>query len=124
MEPPNPQPDTISRLLGPPIIAACTQEIAASGDEKIFEMFWEPLQSQFTSETTDQARAEMNKDDPGGFSGSLVWNTRYLEVTASGNQWTPHDSVITGILRRWDTATKTLLALRVEHLRPFLGLNP
>jgi hypothetical protein len=43
-----------------------------------------------------------------------------LEVQAAGGQWTPDDAVVTGLLRRWDTGTKTLLVFRVEHLRAFL----
>ena len=55
-----------------------------------------------------------------GFSGSLVWNTRYLEVTRQNLEWSPEDAVVTGLLRRWDQETKTLLVWRVEHLRMWL----
>lgn len=100
----------------------CSQEVKGGGDNEIFEMFWEPQQAQLTTGTPDDARAAMKFDDPQGFSGSLVWNTRYREVTVSGAAWSPVDAVVTGLLRRWDTQTKTLLVWRVEHLRQWLGV--
>jgi hypothetical protein len=65
-------------------------------------------------------RSEIKFDNAEGFSGSLVWNTRYLEALAAGRNWTPNDAVVTGLVRRWDTATKTLLIYRVEHVRAWL----
>jgi len=100
----------------------CTQEVKASGDSQIFEMFWEPLQTQFTAETSAEAKASMGFNDAQGFSGSLVWNTRYLETAGAGRKWSPADAQVTGLLRRWDTGTKTLLVWRVEHLRAWLGI--
>ena len=70
-----------------------TQERADSGDEQIFELFWDPQQTRVTAGTEDEARAAMKWDDPGGFSGSLVWNTRYLEVQDAGGHWKPEDAV-------------------------------
>jgi hypothetical protein len=87
---------------------------------RIFEMFWDPEKTQITSKTTRKARSAMKFRDPGGFSGSLVWNTRYLEVTRSGRKWKSSDAVVTGIAYKYDCATKTLLVLRVEHLRAAL----
>jgi len=59
-------------------------------------------------------------ENPAGLSGSLVWNTRYCEANRNGAVWNPEDAVVTGLLRRWDTETKTLLVLRVEQLREWL----
>ena len=98
----------------------CTQEKVDAGDDQIFELFWEPLETQFTSETPDRVRSDTRYDNAEGFSGSLVWNTRYLEVTQAGGVWTPRDAVVTGLLRNWDQKTKTLLAWRAEHLRAWL----
>jgi len=89
-------------------------------DPDIFEVFWEPQETSFTSGTDEQARNVMKFQDAGGFSGSLVWNTRYLECGRAGRDWTPECAVVTGLLRRWDTATKTLLVWRVEHLLAWL----
>ena len=97
-----------------------SQEKENSGDKQIFEIIWEPECTQLSSQTSQEARDQMKFEDAGGFSGSLVWNTRYLEVTQKGREWTPEDAVVTGILRIWDKDTKTLLALRVEHLRKWI----
>lgn len=95
----------------------CTQEIEGAGDASIFEMFWEPEKVQFSEGTTEEARKNVLAVDAKGFSGSLVWNTRYVETRSAGKEWSPSCAVVTGLLRRWDTSTKTLLAWRVEHLR-------
>ena len=100
----------------------CTQEKKETGDSQIFELFWEPEHTQFTSETSSDVRAQMKFEDACGFSGSLVWNTRYLEVSRQNLTWSPEDAVVTGLLRRWDQDTKTLLVWRVEHLRAWLDV--
>ncbi|WP_155633855.1 hypothetical protein [Burkholderia cepacia] len=50
-----------------------------------------------------------------GLSGSLVWNTRYREVTALGKVWEPEDARVTGIV--WGNSTKAgvLVATPIEH---------
>ncbi|MFG1364056.1 hypothetical protein [Xanthobacter versatilis] len=101
----------------------CTQEKKGTGDDQIFELFWEPENTQMTASTSIAARTEMKWEDARGFSGSLVWNTRYLEVTGEGRKWSPDDAVVTGLLRRWDDETRTLLVWRVEHLRAWLSLQ-
>ena len=96
----------------------CSQEKEpAQPDSQIFEIFWEPENSEFSGGTSENAKPQIRFDDPAGFSGSLVWNTRYLEMTAEGRKWSPEDAVVTGILRRFDPDTKSLLVLRAEHLR-------
>jgi hypothetical protein len=97
-----------------------TQEKEDSGDAQIFELFWEPENIDLTSQTSPEAAAEMKFEEANGFSGSLVWNTQYVEVTRQGDRWTPEHAVVTGLLRRWDKDTRTLLAWRVEHLRAWL----
>jgi hypothetical protein len=99
----------------------CSQEkVLSEPDPQIFEIFWEPDKTEFTHGTSAETRANIKCDDPRGFSGSLVWNTRFREKTTSGDAWTPNDSVITGLLHRFDPNTKTLLVLRVEHLRTWI----
>ena len=98
----------------------CSQEKKETGDQDIFELFWEPKHTQFTANTQTEARVAMKFDDPQGMSGSLVWNTRYLETINAGHEWTPANAAVTGLLRRWDDKTKTLLVWRVEHLRTWL----
>jgi len=100
----------------------CSQEklVAVAPDPSVFEVFWEPRETQFAAGASAEARRKIKFDDPGGYSGSLVWNTRWLECQKHGWPWTPERAVVTGLLRRWDTETKTLLVWRVEHLRAWL----
>lgn len=97
-----------------------TQEKRGSGDDQIFELLWEPENTQYTASATPEARKQIGVEDAHGFSGSLVWNTRFVELKSQGLEWSPQDAVVTGLLRRWDTVTRTLLAWRVEHLRSWL----
>lgn len=101
----------------------CTQEKKDSGDAEIFELFWEPENTQLSSGTPSSAGRQMLFEVAGGFSGSLVWNTRYVEVTSLGREWTPDDAVVTGLLRRWDEKTKTLLVWRAERFLEWLLKN-
>ncbi len=53
---------------------------------------------------------------PDGLSGSLVWNTRLVERMLAGEEWTPNDAVVTGIVCRWLPQFGALRVLRAEHL--------
>ena len=77
----------------------CSQEVAATGDSQLFEMFWDPKETKVTQGTSVEAVAAVKFDDAQGFSGSLVWNTRYLEVQNANRPWSPADAVVTGLLR-------------------------
>ncbi|PZO47634.1 MAG: hypothetical protein DCF16_17475 [Alphaproteobacteria bacterium] len=102
----------------------CSQEKADSGDDEIFEILWQPLEAQVTEGTSVDEKERLRYDDPKGFSGSLVWNTRFVELGADLSRWRPTDAVVTGLLRRWDTSTKTLLVWRVEHVLAWLASRP
>jgi hypothetical protein len=43
-----------------------------------------------------QAFGEKELPDPHAMSGSLVWNTRFVETTLAGTVWSPTDAVVTG----------------------------
>ena len=102
----------------------CSQEkVVDKPDPKMFEIFWEPDKIEYTEAVTAETRRNMSHNNPHGFSGSLVWSTRYIEVTSAGRKWSPDDAVVTGLLYRFDDRTKTLLALRVEYLRDFIDKN-
>ena len=58
--------------------------------------------------------------DPHGFSGSLVWNTRYMEVTRQGGDWTPDAAQVTGMIQRWDSARAELMCCKCETIRAFI----
>lgn len=98
----------------------CTQEDLQGGNADIFELHWNPQETTVTRGTSNEVRAMFKHDDPAGFSGSLVWNTRFVENGCDITTWKPEDAQITGLLQRWDTTTKTLLVWRVEHLLAWL----
>lgn len=58
---------------------------------------------------------------PPGMSGSLVWNSRYLEVTNEGKEWVPEDARITGIVWGHSSKAGVLIATKVEHFFELLG---
>lgn len=99
----------------------CTQEKLDSGDANIFELLWQPSKTKPTSGTDAEIAKVFKYHDPRGFSGSLVWNTRFVEKGCDLSTWTPQDAQVTGLLRRWDQETKTLLVWRVEHLLAWLA---
>lgn len=99
----------------------CSQEERGTGDEQIFEMLWRPDTATVTTGTDDEARAVIKQEKPQGFSGSLVWNTRFVELGCNLATWTPEDAVVVGMLRHYDENTNTLLAWRVEHIRAWLA---
>lgn len=53
--------------------------------------------------------------NPSGFSGSLVWNTRFVEQTKLGNEWKSSDAKVTGLIFSWDPDNTCLWATKVEH---------
>jgi hypothetical protein len=101
--------------------AYCSQQSLEKPIEpEVFEILWVPEEIEFSRETSDEMRSTIRHDDPRGLSGSLVWNTRYVEQTSAGKDWRPEDAVITGLLRWHIPERKTVAALRVEHLRSWL----
>jgi hypothetical protein len=83
-------------------------------------VLWDPTQITKTSRTSEEVCDRVKHDHPGGFSGSLVWNTRFVEHGCDLSRWRPSDAVVTGLLRRYDVGTGTLLVWRVEHLLNWL----
>lgn len=102
------------------ITGYCSQEVPSGGDAQIFEILWSPPNASVTSGTDQKTRATVRFNDAAGYSGSLVWNTRFVEMGCNLNAWSPHAAQVTGLLRRWDTNTASLLAWRVEHLLAWL----
>ncbi|TXI87181.1 MAG: hypothetical protein E6Q40_05320 [Cupriavidus sp.] len=99
----------------------CSQELPGSGDTNIFEILWNPAKTRVTEGTDDEVAKVFKHHDPHGFSGSLVWNTRFVEKGFDLSTWRPQDAQVTGLLRRLDEDTDTLLAWRVEHLLTWLA---
>jgi hypothetical protein len=98
----------------------CSQEKEHPGDAKIFEILWDPREIVLTTGTEGEVRNRVKHDHPAGFSGSLVWNTRFVEQGCNLSSWKPDDAVVTGLLHRYDANTRTLLAWRIEHLLDWL----
>jgi len=53
--------------------------------------------------------------DPHGLSGTLVWNTRYVELSQNNQKWTPDQALVTGIVWGWPSGDGCLLATKAEH---------
>lgn len=58
-----------------------------------------------------------------GMSGSLVWNTRYTEVTSQGREWRPEDARVTGVLWGHSSKAGVLIVTKIEYLRYFLSID-
>lgn len=99
----------------------CSQEPPNSGDGNIFELLWNPSMTKLSKGTSVEIAKDFKYFDPHGFSGSLVWNTRFVEKGHDLSIWKPEDAKVTGLLRRWDDKTGTLLVWRVEHLLAWLA---
>jgi hypothetical protein len=98
----------------------CSQEKHGTGNSEILEILWKAGHATVTSGTDDTVRTRFRNDDPRGFSGSLVWNTRFVELGCDLSVWTPDKALVTGLLRRFDERTETLLVWRIEHLLQWL----
>lgn len=57
---------------------------------------------------------------PPGFSGSLVWNTRFVERKA--RDWVPQMATVTGLVCEWGQGqiADIILAVRIELVRPMI----
>lgn len=53
---------------------------------------------------------------PPGFSGSLVWNSRFVECMKNDKEWSPQEACVTGIVWGWPSSNACLLATKIEHL--------
>lgn len=98
----------------------CSQEELNTGDSELFEMLWNPEGVQITTGTDEAVRDRVKYTIPGGLSGSLVWNTKFVEFGCDFERWRPQEAVVTGLLRRFDPNSNTLLVWRIEHVHEWL----
>lgn len=86
---------------------------ATHGDANFhFAVLYRPdLATQITEEA--QARGLPR---PPGWSGTLVWNTRYVEKTQAGEEWCANHAQVTGIVWGWPSSDGCLLATKAEYL--------
>lgn len=62
---------------------------------------------------------------PPGLSGSVVWNTCFVEARANGLEWAPDMAKVAGIVWGWSSGQGIIVATRAEHVRSFLlGVPP
>lgn len=64
--------------------------------------------------------SEIDLPNPKGRSGSLLWNTRYLETVQAGLEWTPEKARLCGVI--WYVLDKpdVVFANRIEVARQSL----
>jgi hypothetical protein len=65
------------------------------------------------------AFGERGLPNPHSMSGSLVWNTRFVECALDKKDWTPEEAVVTGLLWSWPDEHH-VVATRIEYVRSFL----
>jgi hypothetical protein len=97
------------------------REIASKGfdPQYHFAIPWEPEQIIVVDEDGNTVPLS-----PKGFSGSLIWNTRYLEYTSTERSWDPGVAQLTGIVWGWPSDDRVLFATRIEHVKNFLVRIP
>lgn len=93
------------------------QNRAAAPDSSVIELLWPPEMPNWSSNTTPEAKRNIRFGDPHGFSGSLVWNTRFLETGGDLGSWTPANARVTGLLKRFVEEDSVLLATPIECVR-------
>lgn len=99
------------------------QKQDAKPDPSVIELLWPNGRHDWSKRTTAEARRQMKLDNPAGFSGSLVWNTRFLETGGDLSRWTPEQAVVTALLKRFVREDDALLALPIEGFRSVGGLE-
>ncbi len=88
--------------------------------EKFFGVGWRPAHLSYTLGTDEESKFQVLANNPQGFSGSLVWNTRFLEKKQSGQTWHPHDAKVFGIAMRYDEAAGAVNCIRIDQFHKWL----
>lgn len=57
---------------------------------------------------------------PHGFSGSTVWNTRFVETRMAGQRWTPECARVTGVVWGWPSTNSSVVATRSQYVLGFI----
>lgn len=52
-----------------------------------------------------------------GMSGSLLWNTKFVEMYQEGKEWSPEDAVVCGVIWAVLDAPEVVVATRIEFVR-------
>ena len=95
-----------------------TQE-SKSPPEWISEMFFALPYPPARARSVDAKGAGL-PTNPGGLSGSPVWNTNFRRCNLENRRWDPSCSELTGVIFKWDNSTAHIIAVRIEYVREFL----
>lgn len=74
---------------------------------------------EYRRDAAEQAFGERGLPDPHAMSGSLVWNTRFVQCSKENRNWSPAEAVVTGLLWSWPSEQR-IVATRIEYVRSFL----
>lgn len=58
---------------------------------------------------------------PKGMSGSLLWNTRFVETTREGEEWSPANATVCGVVWAALGNPEVVLATKIEYVRQSLA---
>lgn len=89
-----------------------TQMIPENGDNNVENRHF---RIPYIPELATSTNGKSSLPPPPGMSGSLVWNTRFVEKGMDLNTWKTEDALVTGIIHRWDK--DCLIATKVECLK-------
>lgn len=63
---------------------------------------------------------EVALPNPKGMSGSLLWNTRFVETRRAGREWSPSNSDVCGVVWAALDSPEVVLATKIEFVRAAL----
>ncbi len=64
--------------------------------------------------------ADADLPNPGGFSGSLLWDTKFVADTRAGLRWSPKKARVCGLIWAAYGRPEVVVATKIEHVRPDL----
>jgi len=91
-----------------------TREIPGQTDDDFFMLYHKP-------EETFILDSPAKFLSPQGFSGALVWDTKYKSCEENDIVWSPELARVTGLVCRWSTGDPGITVLRVEHVLSFIS---
>ena len=97
--------------------AYLAREAALPGNEDVDARFHFGIE--YRRDAAVEAFGGRGLPDPHAMSGSLVWNTRFVECALAGREWTPNEAIVTGLLWSWPDE-RCIVATRIEYVRSFL----
>lgn len=99
-----------------------SREVPLPTDERFNSRFHFGLD--YRPEFATKAVGSTDLPYPPGFSGSAVWNTRFVETKMADKKWTPELAQVTGLVWGWPDKIGHIVATRSEYIRSFLLTAP